>query len=166
MIARVWILTALVLIGAAVAPVAEAAAAAGAPGIQDGRAQSDQQILIDLEKRWDAAFLKNDVDFVRNVLAEEFVAVYDDGSRGDRGRELQLVADFNQRIDSSSLDDFIIKVYGDTAVVGFTRTLVGPSKGQRLEYVLRYLDVFVMRDGRWQCVVSQSTRVGKPAVGK
>lgn len=134
----------------------------GAVLAQDTRGQSDQQILMDLEKRWDAAFLKNDVDFVKNVLADEFMAIYDDGSKGDRARELQLVADFNQRIDSSTLEDFAIKVYADTAVVGFTRTLIGPSKGQRLEYVLRYLDVFVMRDGRWQCVVSQSTKVGKP----
>jgi len=139
---------------------------AGPGGAQDRRGQSDQQILIDLEKQWDAAFLKNDVAFVDGVLAQEFVAIYDDGSRGDRVRELKLVEEFNQQIDSSTLDDFLIKIYGDTAVVGFTRTLVGPSKGQRLEYVMRYLDVFVMRDGRWQCVVSQSTRVGKPAVGK
>lgn len=137
-------------------------ASAGAALAQDTRGQSDQQILMDLEKRWDAAFLKNDVEFVKNVLADEFMAIYDDGSKGDRARELQLVADFNQRIESSTLDDFNIKVFGDTAVVGFTRTLVGPSKGQRLEFVLRYLDVFVMRGGRWQCVVSQSTKVGKP----
>jgi ketosteroid isomerase-like protein len=135
---------------------------AGTVMAQDTRGQSDQQILMDLEKRWDAAFLKNDVEFVKNVLADEFMAIYDDGSKGDRARELQLVTDFNQRIESSNLDDFSIKVFGDTAVVGFTRTLVGPSKGQRLEYVLRYLDVFVMRSGRWQCVVSQSTKVGKP----
>lgn len=135
---------------------------AGTVMAQDTRGQSDQQILMDLEKRWDAAFLKNDVEFVKNVLADEFMAIYDDGSKGDRARELQLVMDFNQRIESSNLDDFSIKVFGDTAVVGFTRTLVGPSKGQRLEYVLRYLDVFVMRSGRWQCVVSQSTKVGKP----
>jgi ketosteroid isomerase-like protein len=129
---------------------------------QDLRGQSDQDILMQLERRWDAAFLKNDVAFVQSVLAEEFIAVYDDGSRGDRARELKLVAEFNQQIDSSTLDDFHVKIYGDTAVVGFTRKLAGPSKGQRLELTLRYLDVFVMRDGRWQCVVSQSTKVGKP----
>jgi hypothetical protein len=37
--------------------------------------------------------------------------------------------------------------------------MVGPSKGQRLELTYRYIDVFVMRDGRWQCVASQSTKV-------
>jgi len=99
------------------------------------------------------------VAFIESVLAEEFVSTYGDGTRGDRAKELKLAAEFNQQIDSSTLDEFTVKVYGDTAVVWFTQHMVGPSKGQRLEVTYRYIDVFVMRDGRWQCVASQSTKV-------
>ena len=52
-----------------------------------------------------------------------------------------------------------MKVYRDTAVVWFSLNLVGVRQGQRAEVTLRYTDVFVIRDGRWQCVSSQSTRV-------
>ena len=55
------------------------------------------------------------------------------------------------------LDEFIVKVFGDTAVVWFTQHLVGPKDGRRLELTFRYLDVFVQRDGRWQCVAEQIT---------
>jgi ketosteroid isomerase-like protein len=130
---------------------------------QTRRAESDQQMLTRLEQEWDKAFLSNDVAFVENVLADEFIATYDDGSRGDKARELKLVAEFNQRIDSSKLDDITIKIYGDTAVVWFTRHLAGPSKGKRLEIKLRYLDVFVWRANRWQCVASQSTKITSPS---
>ena len=130
-----------------------------ASGAQDRPVQSDQQILIQLERDWDAAFLRNDVDFIQNVLADEFVATYADGSRGDRARELTLAAEFNQQIDSSTLDEFTVKIYGDTAVVWFTRHLVGPSQGRRLEVTYRYIDVFVLRAGGWQCIASQSTKV-------
>jgi ketosteroid isomerase-like protein len=130
---------------------------------QTRRAESDQQTLTRLEQEWDKAFLSNDVAFVENVLAEEFIATYDDGSRGDKARELKLVAEFNQRIDSSKLDDITIKIYGDTAVVWFTRHLAGPSKGKRLEIKHRYLDVFVWRANRWQCVASQSTKITNPS---
>jgi ketosteroid isomerase-like protein len=121
--------------------------------------QSDQQILITLERDWDAAFHRKDVAFIDSVLAQEFVSTFGDGSRGDRAKELKLAAEFNQQIDSSTLDEFLVKVYGDTAVVWFTQHLVGPSKGQQLSLTYRYVDVFVMRDGRWQCVASQSTKV-------
>ena len=133
--------------------------AISASGAQSKPALSDQQVLIKLERDWDAAFHRKDVAFIESVLAEEFVSTYGDGTRGDRAKELKLAAEFNQQIDSSTLDEFVVKVYGDTAVVWFTQHMVGPSKGQRLEVTYRYIDVFVMRDGRWQCVASQSTKV-------
>jgi hypothetical protein len=139
--------------------VIAAIGAASAASAQDLRGLSDQQILMRLEREWDAAFLRNDVAFVESVLAEEFIATYDDGSTGDKAKELKLVAEFNQAIESSKLDDFTIKVYDKTAVVWFTRHLAGPSKGRRLEVSFRYMDVFVLRDGRWLCVASQSTKI-------
>ena len=121
--------------------------------------KSDQEVLIELERNWVAALQRNDVKFVASVLAEEFVATYGDGTRGDRAKELQLVADFNQQVDKWTVDEFMVKVYRDTAVVWFTQRLVGPIQGKPTEITARYMDVFVMRDGRWQCVASQSTRV-------
>jgi len=126
---------------------------------QTRRVQSDQEILIKLERDWDFAFHHKDVKFIENVLATEFLATYAEGQRADRAKELQNAEEFNQQIDSSVLDEFIVHVYGDTAVVNFTQKLTGPSKGQTLTLTFRYMDVFVMRDGRWQCVASQSTRV-------
>jgi ketosteroid isomerase-like protein len=126
---------------------------------QSQRAQSDQQILIKLERDWDAAFHRKDVAFIESVLAPEFVSTYGDGSRGDRARELKLATEFDQQVDSSTLDEFTVKVYGDTAVVWFTQHLVGPVKGKQVALTYRYIDVFVMRDGRWQCVASQSTKL-------
>ena len=134
-------------------------AAIPASGQQTRRAQSDQEVLIKLERDWDYAFHHKDVKFIENVLAQEFVATYAEGQRADRTKELENAANFNQQIDSSVLDEFAVHVYGDTAVVLFTQKLTGPSKGQTLTLTFRYMDVFVLRDGRWQCVASQSTRV-------
>lgn len=129
-------------------------------GAQDQRGQSDQQIFLGLEERWAAAVERNDVDAVRLILADEYASTYDDGTQGDKAQELELVRDFNQRIDESSIEDFKVFAYGDTAIVRFARRMVGPRNGQRHEVTFRYTDVFVWRDGRWQCVASQSTRVG------
>src|SRR5688572_19655288 len=120
--------------------------------------ESDQQVLIELERGWNQAFYRQDVAFIKNVLADEFIATYDDGSRGDKAKELALAADFNQQVESAIQDEFTVKVYRDTAVVWFTLRIVGMRQGQRTELTLRYTDVWVIRDGRWQCVSSQSTR--------
>ena len=142
------------LLGVLVAAWAVTAAAG-----QNRPVRSDQQILIQLERDWDVASRNKDLAFLENILAEEFVATYGDGSLGDKARELTLAKEFNKQVDSSTQDQFSVKVFGDTAIVWFRQTLVGPSKGQQIEIVYRYVDVFVWRDGRWQCVSSQSTRV-------
>jgi ketosteroid isomerase-like protein len=126
---------------------------------QDNRVRSDQEVLTQLERDWDVAFHSKDLRFIENVLADEFVVTYEDGSRGDKTKEIALAAQFNQQVESSTLDEFTVKVYGDTAVVWFTQHLVGMSKGSRLELAFRYVDVFVLREGKWQCVASQSTKV-------
>ena len=121
--------------------------------------ESTQQALIRLERGWNEAFYRKDAAFIESILADEFIATYDDGSRGDKAKELALVAEFNQQVESAIQDEFTVKVYGDTAVVWFTLRLVGKKQGQRAELTLRYTDVWVMRDGRWLCVSTQSTRM-------
>ena len=128
-------------------------------GAQSQRGQSDQQIFLQLEEQWAAAVERNDVNAVSAILADEYVSTYDDGTQGDRAGELELVRVFNQRIDESAIEDFTVKVYGDVAIVRFARRMVGPRNGVRHEVTFRYVDAFVWRDGRWQCVTSQSTRV-------
>jgi ketosteroid isomerase-like protein len=116
-------------------------------------------MLIQLERDWDAALRRKDVHFIENIMADEYVVTTAEGKRGTKAQELALAAEFNQQIDSATLNEFTVKLYGDTAVVWFTQHLVGPSKGRRLELTYRYTDVFVWRAGRWQCVASQGTKV-------
>ncbi len=126
---------------------------------QEEPVKSDQEIVIELEQAWNEAFYRKDVNFIEGLLADEFVATYDDGSRGDKARELALVEEFNQQVISSTQDEFAVKVYGDTAVVWFTLRLAGMRQGQRAEVTYRYTDVWVLQDGRWKCVSTQSTKV-------
>ena len=138
------------------------AAAVLASGFAAAQAQpTDEQTLVELERAWNDAFYKKDIEFLDSILAEEFVATYDDGTLGDRNRELELSASFNQRVISATQEDFTVRVYGDAAVVWFTLRLVGLRQGQRAEVAFRYTDVWVRRDGRWQCVSTQSTRIGR-----
>ena len=124
--------------------------------------KSDQQILMDLERKWNAAFHNGDVKFIESILADEFVATYDNGTRADKKKELALAGSFNQQIDASALEDFDIKIYDRTAVVMFTLHLIGPVQGKPVQMSYRYLDVWVLREGKWLCVASQSTKMPSP----
>ena len=130
-----------------------------ASAAQSAPVSSDQQIFVTLEQGWNEAVYRNDVDFVERILDKDFISTYDDGSRGDKAHELALVAGFNQAVESAIQDEFVVKRFGDTAVVSFTLHLVGTKQGQRAEVMLRYTDLWVMRDGRWLCVSAQGTKV-------
>jgi ketosteroid isomerase-like protein len=125
----------------------------------DQPAGPEEQALIQLERAWDAAFVAKDMRFIERVLADEFVATYGDGTRGDKAAEMTQTLDFDQRVDSSVLDGFRVRIYGDTAVVWFSRHMTGPKAGKITSVTYRFVDVFVKRAGRWQCVSSQSTKV-------
>lgn len=142
------------VIGVAVALLAMGGASARAQEVK-----SDQQVLIELEQQWDAAFHRGDATFIETLLADEFIATYGDGSRGDKAKELSLAKDQRQQVDSSRLDEFIVRTFGNTAVVWFTQILVGPVNGKPTEVRYRYVDVWVNRGGRWLAVASQSTRL-------
>jgi len=131
----------------------------GVARAQSTPVRSDQDILIQLEHDWDAAFHRHDAAFIDRILADEFIVTYDNGVRADRKVELELAKSLTENVESSSLDEFIVKEFGNTAIVWFTLHLVGPINGQRVQNDYRFTDVFVLRDGRWQCVSSQSTHV-------
>ena len=129
------------------------------PAANTQEVKSDQQVLIELEQLWDAAFHRGDAKFIETLLADEFIATYGDGACGDKAKELSLATDNRQQVDSSRLDEFIVKTFGNTAVVWFTQILVGPVNGKPTEVRYRYVDVWVNRGGRWLAVASQSTRL-------
>ena len=118
----------LVLVTAATV-VASPPQASGAP--------SDQEVLIGLERRWNEAVYSKDIAFIDSILADDFAGTDETGDTGDRAKELQLVADFNQQVESATQDEFVVRVYRDTAVVRFTLHLVGIRQGQRAEVNLR-----------------------------
>ena len=141
----------------AVAVVAASTAVAAQTAVD----KADPQSLIRLEQSWNEAFYRKDVSFLERVLADEFIATYEDGSQGDKAKEISLTRDFNQQVDSAVQDDFRVKLYGDAAVVWFSLHLIGPRQGQPVQVDMRYVDVFIWRANRWQCVSSHSTKVIK-----
>jgi len=152
------LLIAVVVAGLSIAPVRAA---------QESRTREDaapplsaaEQELVTLERAWDAAFVAKNVRFIERIIADDFVVIYGDGRRGDKAAELAETLDFDQQVDSSVLDEFRVRIYGETAVVGFSRHMTGPKGGKIISVTYRFVDVFVKRDGRWQCVSSQSTKV-------
>ena len=119
-----------------------------------------EQELIDLEKRWNDAYRRKDVAVLKSILADDIIIIYGDGTRSTKSEDISNIG-LDEQIESSSLDDFQVQVYGDTAVVMSRLTSSGVRHGKVFTAQFRYVDIYRKRAGRWQCVVTQNTRIGK-----
>jgi ketosteroid isomerase-like protein len=117
-----------------------------------------EEELLKLEKEFARAIVKNDAEAIGQFLADDWVIIDADGGIIDKARFLGVVESGALTHEMMESDDVEVRIYGDSAVVsGLTRTK-GKFMGQDFSTQERATDVFVMQNGRWQCVFSQLTR--------
>jgi hypothetical protein len=61
--------------------------------------------------------------------------------------------------DFAALGQLLADVYGNTAVITGAGRFRVTARGEKLDNQLRYTNVWVLRDGRWQMVSWQSTKI-------
>jgi ketosteroid isomerase-like protein len=117
-----------------------------------------EEELLKLEKEFARAIVKNDAEAIGQFLADDWVIIDPDGGVIDKSRFLSVIKSGTLTHEVMECDDVWVRTYGDTALVsGLTRTK-GKFMGQEFSTQERATDVFVMQNGRWQCVFSQLTR--------
>jgi ketosteroid isomerase-like protein len=117
--------------------------------------------LIKVENEWSAAWVKSDVKFLEQLYATEYYAISSDGIMYNKVDGIKDDTSSEYAEKSFILSDLKVHIYGETAVVT-GRNDVKFKKGGKAEQIdARFTDVFVKRDGRWQCVATQGTKVGK-----
>ena len=141
------------------------AAASLATGCAHQSPADPEKELLQLHEEWAAARVQGNVAFLERFYGEELLLNQADGGVVPRKDDIEL---FN-RAGKSDLEvvkpeyirdvDMKVASYGSTAVVTGVENLKGTYKGRSGEMALRFISVLVWRDGRWQLVAHQSTRV-------
>jgi ketosteroid isomerase-like protein len=118
----------------------------------------DEQALYQLERDWAAAMVKKDAVALDNLLASEFQANYADFVTNKK-QFLAAIKSGTAKFESMTTSEMQAFVFGDTAIVHGLSTAKSSMAGRDTSGQQRYTDVFVKRDGRWQCVTGYSTKV-------
>jgi ketosteroid isomerase-like protein len=118
-----------------------------------------EEELLKLEKEFAESIVKNDLEGIARIVADDWIIIGPEGEIVDRSRFFEVIKSGALTHDTMESEDFRVRVYGDSAVVtGITRTK-GKFMGQEFSTQERATDVFVKRDGRWQCVLTHLTRL-------
>ncbi|MGA7625914.1 MAG: nuclear transport factor 2 family protein [Candidatus Acidiferrales bacterium] len=149
------------LIGAHICFLSLVLAAAATGQANRPKADSDAataQALQVTEQEWLKAEKNHDAAAFENIVADDWIAINPDGksqTKAERSVEIKM-----SNIDSATLGDVKVRVFGDTAVVTGTDdevTMKDDGKKSSDHYV--WTDVFVKRDGKWLAVASQTAQI-------
>ena len=116
--------------------------------------------------QWDRDIVRKDAAAIAANMAEDFRQIASDGSVADKAAFLRDITSPDLTIDPYTVEDFDVRIYGDKGDVALLcgRTLMtGRYKGEPFTTHYRYIDTYVRRDGRWQVVSVQTTKVREAA---
>ena len=117
----------------------------------NGKAKAELE-LANLVRAWDEAYVKADTSTLDRLLAAEFAFV-------GGPAKAEYLASFKSRsskIDSAVSTDVVVQVYGNAAVLTGLDTISGKNNGKPFVSKWLYMDVWIKRNGRWQCVKTYS----------
>ena len=108
------------------------------------------------------AQLRSDTATLERVWSDDHTFTNALGIVQTKNERLSEIRSGARRLESFDIDDIRVRVYHDTAVVTSRGRLKGQRDGQALDLQARGMDVYIKRDGRWQLVAAQATRIAQP----
>ena len=120
-----------------------------------------QQTLIALETSWSQAAIARDGIALDRFYADEYIFTNEDGVTTNKAKEIANITSGTFRLTAFKFNDLKVHLYGDVAVVTGENNIKGTWEdiNKDISGPYRFTDVFVKRNGRWQCVASQSSRI-------
>ncbi len=117
-----------------------------------------EQAIMQMEREWVDAFVKRDAATLERILASDFTDTDDEGHiENDRAKYIDFAKNSVGTFTSIELSETKVRVYGNSAVSTGRYVIKGSEREQGEPF--RYMAVYVKRQGRWQAVAFQSTRI-------
>ena len=103
------------------------------------------------------ALLRADTAALARMVADEFVEISRLGQLRTKADNLRDIASGQLTLTSVKYDSLTVRIYGDVAVLRGIADNTGTFRGFPFSGKVRYMRIFVRRDGRWQAVAMQQT---------
>ena len=131
----------------------------GATTRESGDDVSSEASLLEAAEHLAQAEAKGDIPALEQLLAPDYQGYDPSGRPQDRAGVLRSYAQGGVRVTTLSQSDLRVRVLGDAGLVAGINVMRGQQGHEHFDLRLRFLDVYAWRDGRWQLVASQDTRL-------
>ena len=127
-----------------------------------GPSGKTEEEIQELHNKLIQAQLTNDNAALDRLWADDHIFTNPLGVVQTKAQRLAEMKSGGRRLEAFSIADVEVRAYGDTAVVTSRATLKGQRQGQDISGQYRGIDVYVKKQGRWQVVAAQATRIAQP----
>jgi hypothetical protein len=126
-----------------------------------------QAEVLKIERDWFKAGETYDVEQIRRIVADDAILVYPDGALGTKADEVRIAESKAITGDGfEMLESKVTVLSADSAyITGRSRIKNGKYKEPGMKQAIdisgeyRFLDVYARRNGTWQVVASQATKI-------
>jgi len=118
--------------------------------------------IKDLSSQWSTAYLKNDTSILERIWAPEFVYVEPSGHRFTKAEGIATLKTGGEQHTVSEASSIDVRVYGGGTVavdIGDYKEAGRDKDGKPFERKSRFTNVWVLKDGAWQCVSGHASAI-------
>jgi ketosteroid isomerase-like protein len=114
-------------------------------------------LIRKLEQQRIDAGLRKDVVALEATTSDDYLQIDMAGNVRDKATQMKRIASSEVKMESNTLDDMVVRVYGETAVVTGRATAVGTIRGEPYPRI-RFTRIYVRQGASWKVVLYQQTR--------
>jgi len=118
---------------------------------------TDEEKICLLDRAWNEAYHRRDVEALRRILAEDWTAIDGAGLIISKQQLLERVASSPEQFDRLEFDEFSLRLFHDAAIVTGRLTVKGRKEDGGVSLRQRFTRVYVKRDNVWWAVATQVT---------
>jgi ketosteroid isomerase-like protein len=108
---------------------------------------------------WDVAIVRKDKQAIAANMADSFLQIDSDGNTADKAKFIEEIAAADLTIQPYTVDDFKIRIYGNTAIINGSTLMRGTYRGQPFSSHYRFTDIYAKESDGWRVVNIQTTRI-------
>ena len=119
--------------------------------------ERDVAELTRLSDAWDKAIIRKDEKAIADNMAEDFRQIDPRANLETKKSFVAGILDPKLTIDPYTVEEFEVRLYGDTALLSGRTHMTGKYDGEVFESNYRYIDIYVRKGGVWKIVSVQIT---------
>src|SRR5881398_980123 len=125
------------------------------------RDRDAEKEILEVESKFGEAMIQNDAEAIGRILSDDWIIIDPDGGVIDKSRFLAVIRSGALKHEAMDSEDIRVRTYPNTAIVSAVTSTKTDYLGKEFKTRERATDVFVKKDGLWQCVLTHLTTFTK-----